>query len=67
VIVVLPVVACVPLQPPVAVQLVVLMDDHVRVVVAPAVSEVLASFKVGAPGGSAANAASAWMNPYPDE
>jgi len=57
--VVLPLVACDPVQAPDAVQLVVLMDDHVKVVVAPGAIEVLASFRVGAPGASVANAASA--------
>ncbi len=65
-IVVLPLVACVPLQPPEAVQLVVLIDIHDSVVVPPAASVVVANFRVGAPGerlASDVSAASAWMNP----
>jgi hypothetical protein len=50
------------------VQLVVLMACHESVVVAPVVTDVLANFMIGAPGGSDASvcdvsAASAWMKP----
>ena len=62
----LPLGACDPVHAPDAAQLVVLMDDHVSVVVAPVVTDVLANFRVGAPGGRVANAASAWINPCPE-
>jgi hypothetical protein len=65
--VVLPVLGCVPFQPPEAVQLVVLIEVQLKVVVALGATEVLANVNEGAPGGSAANAASAWMKPYPEE
>ncbi len=63
VIVWLPLVAWVPLQLPDAVQLVAMIDDHVRVVELPTVTEVAASDKVGGPGAISASAAFAWMNP----
>jgi hypothetical protein len=47
------------------VQPVVLIDIHVRVAVLPGVTEVLSNVNVGAPGRSAANAASAWIKPEP--
>ena len=59
VIVVVPLVACVPVQLPDAVHAVALIELHVRVAVPPAVTEVLLNDNVGAPGGSVANAASA--------
>jgi hypothetical protein len=58
--VIVPLVACVPLQLPDATQLVALAELHVKVVEAPTRIDVLAAFKVGAGGaaaGSRANAA----------
>ncbi len=63
VIVRLPLAASVPLQFPDAVQLVALIEDHVRVVEPPTASEAAASDNVGGPGATSASAASAWMNP----
>jgi hypothetical protein len=54
-----PLVASVPLQLPVAVQLVALTDDQDSVVELPAATEVAASVSSGAPGTISASAASA--------
>jgi hypothetical protein len=64
VIVIVPLVFCVPLQAPEAVQLVAIgEDDQVNVVELPTAIELLPSDIVGAPGTILASAAGAWMNP----
>lgn len=61
-----PLVANVPLQPPDAVQLVALLDDHVIVVELPDTTLEAAAVSVGGPGGIKARAAVAWTKPKPE-
>lgn len=66
VIIALPLVFCVPDQLPEAVQLAVLIEDHVSVALPPSVTEAGEKDREGSPGGSSFSAASAWMNPKPE-